>query len=418
MISLVWLKSGKGGKCVGVIQDYLKERREKEKDEIKKEKFLMETWIPEKAKVAKQLSLATHIGKFSHPDAQVMPITQKYPIQRDGYLHSSNIDYAGLDYQSDAFGNAAALGVFDFLFRKMSDGRSVFSHLEEDTEEIRLELEHFKENYQEIRENFLAIKKCPEKAESDERIRQVYFPIGDGQYHLLSILTPSLPLRLLKLKRDEMSRSRLAAKDRKSEEYGSEWAEIYDLTEIGFGGTKPQNISALNMKNGGKAVLFASAPPTIKNRSIVFPRKDFFANTLKKNFFRKDFQYLHKLFICERNNMPMRDKIKRTIQCIIDEVLCRVYQIRSEKQGWSQATIYDGLPRAQKIWLDDIYIEVRRCDNEWMLEISSALGRWILQSYEKLIKEDRFTMGEAELVFFKKHAATAIAEAEGKGEGE
>ena len=403
---------------MGVIQEYLKERREKEKDETKKEKFLMETWIPEMAKMARQLSLATHVGKFSHPDAQITPINKKYPMQQDGYLHSSNIDYEGLDYKSDAFGNAAAIGVFDFLFRKMPDGRSVFAHLDEDTAEIREELSDFKETYKKIREDFLAIKKCPVKTESDERIRQVYFPVGDGEYHLLSILTPSLPLRVLKLKRDEMQRLRLAAKDRKDEEYGSEWTEIYDLTEIGFGGTKPQNICAVNMKNKGRAVLLSSVPPVITNRKIIMPKKDFFISTLRKNFFRQDFQYLHKLFVCERNNMLMRDKIERIIQRIIDEVLCRVYQVRSEKAGWSQSAIYDELPHAQKIWLDDMYKEERLHENEWISKISAAFGRWILQSYEKLIKEGGFTLGEEELVFFKKQAAMAIVAAEGKEEGQ
>ena len=168
------------------------------------------------------------------------------------------------------------------------------------------------------------------------------------------------------------------------------------------------------MKNGGKTVLFPSAPPAIKNRSIVFPRKDFFNNTVRKNLFRQDFQYLHKLFVCQRNNMPMRDKIERTVQCIIDELLCRAYQVRSEKPGWSQSAIYDGLPRAQKIWLDDIYKEVRQYDDEWMPEISSEIGRWILKSYEKLIKEGGFMLGEEELKFFKKQADAAITASEGR----
>lgn len=134
-----------------------------------------------------------------------------------------------------------------------------------------------------------------------------------------------------------MRRLRLAAKDRKDEEYGSEWTEIYDLTEIGFGGTKPQNISAVNMKNKGRAVLLSSVLPVITNRKIIMPKKDFFISTLRKNFFRQDFQYLHKLFVCERNNMLMRDKIERIIQRIIDEVLAEYIRfVRKRQVGLSR----------------------------------------------------------------------------------
>ena len=66
---------------MGVILEYLNQRKEAEKDERKKENFSIETWIPEMAKKAKQLSLASHVCKFSHPDAKTTPIIATCPLQ-------------------------------------------------------------------------------------------------------------------------------------------------------------------------------------------------------------------------------------------------------------------------------------------------------------------------------------------------
>lgn len=393
---------------MGVILDYLNRRKEEEKDE--KGKFDITKWIPNAAKRAKQLSLATHVCKFSHPDAKTMPIISRQSYQNDGYLHSGNVEWMSSEHGIDAFGNATAMGVFKFLFLKMKDGRTILEHLEQDSEDIREELSFFKEQYPELRQAFLEIKKCNEEPASDERVKQVYFPLGDGQYHLLSLLTPSLIVRELKLRIIKMDRRRIAAKDKNNEEYSQDWSELYNLTEIGFGGNKPLNVSALNLSNGGKAYLLSSSPPSLVNREVIRPRKDFFANTLRRNSFKQDFQYLHTLLICDRNNLAMRDKIKRTIQSIVDQAMASSYQLRGLENGWSQKAGHEQLPMVQKIWLDNLYAVVRQEDDEWLEEISRSFARWIMHTYEKILKDGSVTLGDGELLFLQKQVAEALRE--------
>ena len=395
---------------MGVILDYLNQRKEKESDEKKKEKFTLENWIPDAAKRAKQLSLATHICKFSHPDAQTMPIISRQSFQNDGYLHSGNVECMRDEYGIDAFGNAAAIGVFKFLLLKMQDGRTILEHLEQDSGDIREELRFFKEQYPELRQAFLEIKKRNEEPASDERVKQVYFPLSDGQYHLLSLLTPSLIVRELRLRIIEMAKKRSMSRDKNNEEYGQAWSELYNLTEIGFGGTKPQNISVLNMNNGGKAYLLLSSPPSLANREVIRPKKDFFTNSLRRNQFEQDFQYLHTLLICDRNNFAMRDKIKRTIQNIVDQAMVSTYQLRGIENGWSKKTGHEQLPMAQKIWLDNLYATVRQEQDEWLEEISRSFARWIMHTYEKILKDSRVTLGDGELLFLQKQVAEALSE--------
>lgn len=395
---------------MGVILEYLNQRKEKEKEEEKKEKFSLENWIPDAAKKAKQLSLATHVCKFSHPDAQATPIISKQSFRNDGYLHSGNVEYTSEEYGIDAFGNAAAMGVFKFLLLKMKDGRTILEHLEQDSEDIREELSFFEEQYPELRQAFLEIKKCNEEPASDERVKQVYFPLSDGQYHLLSLLTPTVIVRELRSRIIEMRRKRIAAKDKNNEEYGQNWAEIYNLTEIGFGGTKPQNISAVNMSNGGKAYLLLSSPPSIANREVIRPKKDFFTNSLRRNQFKQDFQYLHTLLDCDHNNLIMRNKVKLAIQNIVEQVMVSVYRVRETEKGWSERPEYEQLPMAQKNWLDDIHAIVRQKDKEWLGVISFEFARWIMKTYEQILKDDRITLGDGELLFLQKQVAEVLKE--------
>ncbi len=68
--------------------------------------FALETWLPKAAKRAKQLSLVSHLGKFSHPSAKTRSIIATCAYHNDGFIRSGNVNV-----DLDVFGNAAALDV-------------------------------------------------------------------------------------------------------------------------------------------------------------------------------------------------------------------------------------------------------------------------------------------------------------------
>lgn len=403
---------------MGGVLEYLNKRKEKwlgekiqnrmsemEVTELKnqaEDKFSVEKWIPDAAKRAKQLSLSSHVAKFSHPDAKASSVISTYCFKNDGYLHSGNVEC-----ELDTFGNAAAVDVFEFLLTKMDDGRTVLVHLENDSEEIKRELNCVKEEYGKVRAGFLEIKKESQEIKTDERIKQVYFPIGD-KYHLLSLMTPSGVLRALKIRVEEIRGEAIAARDKKNEKYGEQHVEVYDLTVTAFGGTKPQNISALNIRNNGKAYLLASSPPTISKREIIKPRQDFFTNTLQIKKFKEDFEYLHTLFASEQNNLAIRNKIKKTLQVVVDRVMLGVYKLRESGVGWSAAEHYSRLPLSQKIWLDDIYVESRAKNRAWLEDVSLSFARWIIRAYETVLKSDGIKLGDGETAFLRRQVEMAL----------
>ena len=71
----------------------------------------------------------------------------------DGFLRSGNVSVA-----MDLFGNAAALDVYEFLSLVLSDGKTVLSHLEQDTPTINKQLAVAGVPFAEISDGLLAIK--------------------------------------------------------------------------------------------------------------------------------------------------------------------------------------------------------------------------------------------------------------------
>lgn len=210
--------------------------------------FSRRHWLSDAAKRAKQLSLTTHPLAFSHPGARkhrhkkVSTVLAGAGIKKknDGFLRSGNAEVS-----PDAEGNAAALEIYTFLMLRMQDGKTLLTHLCEESELAKKILG--KEDYLTLRTGFLQILSATKTTVTSPKIKQVFFPVPDDgnttDYHLLSVMTPS---GLLFELRRRLKISGVFPRD---------------LVVIHIGGSKPQNISVLTMRNKGKAFLLLSIPP-------------------------------------------------------------------------------------------------------------------------------------------------------------
>lgn len=370
--------------------------------EIDKE-FNLDNWLRDAANRATQLSIVTHPSKYTHPSAKTSPVYVRGQRTQDGFVKTGNVD-SDLE---DVYGNAAALDVYKFLSLRFEDGRRLIDHIEQDNEIIKKLLSIEASDCYKIREDCLAIKKSnTSKLFTSDKIKQVYFPC-DKNYHLLSILTPSVLVFELKRRLDIMRFDDLkkTAKDLEKKGHYSDtgYDDIYDLSVIGYGGSKPQNISVLNSKNGGKAYLLRSLPPVLQKRAINFPSSNFFKNNLRLYQFRESFNALHKLLVVDYNNKNIRDGRDSVIAFIIDRVNDIVLLIRQQKQnsGWSVTDYYSGLPEHQKIWLDDYHKDKRNESDEWLYEVVGEFSRWIISSYKKLLGKQAVSLGDEELHHIK-----------------
>ena len=360
------------------------------------EKFSPANWLPDAARRATQLTMVSHPGKFSHPSAKTSSVIAQSCSANDGYLRSGNVEY-----ELDVFGNAAAMDVYKFLSLQMDDGKTVLSHLEHDSAAIKPLFTLPTVSYESLKQGLTSIKQLDGSNKTDHLVKQVYFPVDDA-YHLLSVLTPSGLLTQVKSRIDSIrfSEETKQAKDsrKKNEHHAQGHDDIYDLTVTAFGGTQPQNVSVLNSQNAGRAYLLASIPPTLKQRQIRLPTHNFFSNSLRVKQFKDNFQSLDKLIRTDVNNVHVRDGIKNTLKFIIDQVLQRAFRMRvNGEKGWSDTEHYQSLPLAQRIWLDDAYLDQRENQEDWLDDVASDFARWILDSYEYLFKETYIKLSDHEL---------------------
>lgn len=346
--------------------------------------------------------LASHVGKFTNPDIKTTVCSHSKKVA--GYVTTG-----GSTCSLDILTPAQYLGSASLLLSPVTPDKNVLEavitrdkELEKELELLSLPIEKLQKKVQEMLEES---QKEPEA--TDTHLRQVYFPIAEGEYHLLSVM-PSSCLALEMYQRIRaINGHKIDCCNKKSENYGKPCEEVTGLTLIGFGGSKPLNISALNSRCGGKTYLLSSLPPSLPARKIRLPKSDFFRESIWYKQQSSALYRLHAYMKQDRNTIEIRQAIHDLVDEMISAVLFAAYQIRAEKIGWNEEEAYSQLPTAQKIWLDDAYAEERK-ETSWADDISSSFARWVIRSYEKLLGEDAIKLGDAEHGFIKKQMETVL----------
>lgn len=385
----------------------------------------LKTWLVESAAKVGQMKISTHPCTFVHPNAnkskilvaqsnakgkiklttkevKTTPTIASMQHSIDGFLRSGNVE----NVEADALGNAAVLGYYNFLNIVLPDGKTILWHVENETAEAVNLLSNVDTiDYESLREGLLAVKNYEGDMITSSKIKQVYFPVN-GDYHMLSILMPSgimfeMRKRIQNMKFGEDVKALKESK--KNNEYSADsYRDLTELTVIGFGGAHPKNVSALNNANGGKAYYLSSLPPALSAYKLKLPRKNFFAEVLWPGFYKEDLSALHKLFKADINNINIRQGRDNRILNIFDDIVRKIWAIRSSEIGWSEKERCVGLPVYQKIILDDLYRSTRAESEAEMSEFLSDIARWIIKSYQKVAGSDAIKLSDDELVYIKK----------------
>jgi CRISPR-associated protein Csy1 len=362
--------------------------------------FSREVWLPNASKRAGQISMATHPCTFSHPSARknkngyVTSVIANVEKREDGFLRTGNVEV-----QRDALGNAAALDVHKFLTLVMPDGKQLIEHIQEETQLAIDLLTINTKSYKELRDEFLAMVMSSTELVTSSKVKQVYFPVQEG-YHQLSILTNSgmvfeLRRRLNKIRfgedEEEKESLKVLPNCKRNNEFSEDgYREIYNLTTIAYGGTKPQNISVLNSQNGGKAQLLYSMPPILDKREVHFPKTDFFKNSISIWEFKETFFALDKIYKTDYNNTKIREGRDYRYGEIIDRIIDKMWVMRniSKEQYYEKNS---KLKHHQKVWLHYAYEEEREKEDEWLEKVIKDIARWIIDvGYKKVVGKKEY----------------------------
>lgn len=359
--------------------------------------FVYHHWLNDAANRAKQISLATHAVKFTHADARgssVLALDRQEVTAH--YLSTLTLK----KQEVDAVGNAAALDVAKLLQLEY-EGDSLAACLKRGDGSALAALAQSEAQLAEWIRGFsraLADKSLT----SHTLAKQLYFPTGAQQYHLLSPLFSSsmaqaIYQRIIKCRFGEEAKLIRSAK--KAGKYiGMQDVNHPNTALQNFGGSKPQNVSQLNSSRGGKSYLFSCAPPSWKSElKPPVTGKSIFSGEFDRRAWRQTQrlqQYL--LSIHQRDStMDIRKKLAAYLDELVDTLFNYAAEIQSLAQfaGWSATC---ELKREQQLWLDpyrkDQSFQEERAKGDWQLQIADEFAFWL----KRKLKHEQLVFGEVE----------------------
>jgi len=375
-------------------------------------RYLPVNWLAYAAKRANQIQMVTHALKFTHTDARGSSFYFPEGLsQAEGMKNGEVLCTASLTNPAiDAVGNAAALDVATLL-QMEHEGKTLIQYIEQGDSSP---LQPFAKDEQQLAEWMVAFKQALSGNElsSHKLAKQLYFPVADGQYHLLaplysSSLAHALNSRIAATRYpDEIKLARKAKKDSK---YNATPVVDYPDTAVRtYGGTKPQNVSLLNSSQGGNSFLLSCAPPNWEVQSnpplgvkSVFSRNQFGYRV------RKEVRSLQKYLLkkLDKNNETIRDQRSERVDQVLDQLVQYAAEIQAlaNHGGWS-ALPDCKLSRAEQLWLDpqraelDDAFAAERDKNDWQAVVADQFARW----FNSRLKHEKLTMGDAEHTEWKK----------------
>lgn len=339
-------------------------------------------WLTDAASRAGQISLVTHAAKFTHGDSKSSSIFTQ-TAANEGYLSTATLAKPA----ADAVGNAAALDVAKLLQTEIA-GDSLLACLKRGEYLPLATLAQSEAQLAEWIEGFSRALTTKQPT-SHKLAKQVYFPVGDG-YHLLSPLFSSslaqaMHQRMVAIRFSEQSKEIWKARGEKRW-HPQPLVLFPETAAINFGGTKPQNISALNSGRGGRVWLLSCAAPLWESQlQPSVKMKTLFGQGPFERSTRAVRRRLIDLLINTRdvNNHHIRRARDRYIDEIIDMLFNLAADIqRYESKGWTQDEKCQLKPH-QQLWLDpfrakeDETFRNERDKDEWQDSVAEDFAMWL-----------------------------------------
>ena len=392
------------------LQDRLKPKVDKlkEEDHDARQKLLAahdpQTWIADAAKRVSQIQQVTHAIKFSHPDAKGSSLSSAGNQKAGDFTVGSHTLTDTLP--PDVIGNATALGVYKFL-RLEVNGQSLLDRAIAQDPALAAALSDDADLAGEWMAAFATLPEPNGPPASHKLAKQLYWPLGDGSYHLLAPLFPTALAHTVwaGIREDRFSDEAKAAREAKRENraHPQGYREYPNLAIQKFGSTQPQNISQLNTERRGENWLLPSLPPTWQSDSIRPPffTESIFARRFPKRFEVKRLTQALSEFLKRVAKVDNNIHIKSAQAKLVSDIFAELFQFAAELHeldaGWSQDERCR-LNAAEQCWLDpkravmDEEFAGRWLSGKWQDEICLYFGNWL----NAAISTEQTPMGQAE----------------------
>lgn len=389
-------------------------------DEIK-QKFERTHWLDVAVNsMAKQLKFGTHISKGIHPDAKGDNVNFIPKQQRPNTLVGThNLANPALD----ANGNAAALPLASFFDFDVGQGVKVRDLILADNKQFIASLSDDKETASYYHACFKQVlQSTMENPTTHERNKQMLWAVNDNtanhldelQYINIIPLYPSalsyeVYLKINQLRYSDENKKALENRFKPNATH-TPYVSMKDLATVQLGGSKPQNISQLMSRQGGRNYLLPSLPPKIaQSREFALSKfaENFFHSKTLKYHIRDDFEYVIQVVKDARNNVDVRDKRKDAIDRMLHTIFAIAHTLQEKSAGWSKDY---ALPLSQKIWLDPYRADLdgeeefaqHKDKNEWQKEILEDFASWFNNELREQCQNLKYDIADAEFIEWKR----------------
>lgn len=380
----------------GFLQGRLQPKLDKLKDseDEARQKLIFDhqpaVWIADAVRRVGQIQQVTHAVKFTHPSADGSSLSSPGSPAAGPLTVGSHC--LGAETLSDVVGNAAALDVYKFL-RITVDGRTLLERAISSDPAFAEALSENAAKAAEWMEAFAGLPAPKGRPASHKLAKQIYWPVGEGAYHLLGPLLSSSLAHVVhkRIGDDRFSDEAKAARDarRAGKAHPHGYRDYPNLVIQSFGGSKPQNISQLNSERRGENYLLASLPPVWKSPAVRPPLK---VETVFARYFerRKEVRRLTDVlrdFLRRVADAGTNIRIRETRADLVAELCSEVLHMGAELRaylppGWTTGTDCQ-LNLAEQCWLDperglhdpDFAAHVRLGD--WKDEVCLRFGNWL-----------------------------------------
>lgn len=384
-------------------------------------------------------TMISHASKFSHPAATNPRLYITKERKADGFIKTGNSETV-----FDLHINSTYLKVYRFL-SLMINGKTIRDHLLSNSFTTIFSL--FISDTSVISQWESKFQEClsSQNEETNQLIKQVFFPIKPDNYHLLSIIFPSSMAFELKKRIESIKYSdeTIVGKRDESKKVLNEqgYSTISNITLYRHGGDHPKNISALNNKYQD-VYLLDSCPPQLRGINKNLPKKDFFDSLWRKNY-RTEIRGIHRILRAENEDAPQKraallnkylianpdfktqlinqakgdmdngiqpHHLKILLSIVLDSIVYslidKVWLIRNEGEGWTSGKRFKQLPLDQKVLLDQTYEDSRLETDKWFSNFIQKCSDWIISTYQQELAKKQLPLTKDHRKIIQKLIAT------------
>lgn len=361
-----------------------------------KEKYQKATWLVEAKKMAENVQVGTHVSKGIHPSSRGDNVNFRQAVHHN-YVNTQTLASQFLDANSPR--GAIDLPLVAFFEWEVVAGsgikmRDVILQNSPAVAQSFADDEALSKHYHQA---FLeCLNNQIKEPKTHETNKQILWALPQDEAHSDNYVTlvPLYPAVLTHevfhiINQNRYSDDNKTARDNRSKKTAEQkpYITMKDLATVQLGGTKPQNVSQLMSKQGGRNYLLPSMPPIFRQSQdirISPSATSIFATKALQYKAKEALNALFTLIKTDYNNVNIRDARKAILSDIAYQVISLGETLQTIRPaGWTKD--YHNLSMPQKYWLDPYRAELdgeeafrhARESEDWRTAIEVDFANWL-----------------------------------------